>query len=577
MRFPLFGLALIAVACAGPRTPAPTSPVPAAQPPTPQALAAGAPSSPVLPPVPLVIGPLVLKVVYPTSNALIQSRDSNFIFGSTGNGNSLLTINGTAVHVWPNGAYLAFLPLPTADSPRYDLVASVGGDTARLSHPIRLQPPQPTSSDSVHVDSLVADSLRIARARADSMHADSVRNGSRRGGKPAMTTAAHDTVIPRLTARDSALTYVALASLPDSVTPDTDRVVIGRPVPAGTYKWFLLPGTVLRQTGRDGEFVRVRLDDALDIWVAAADAVALPAGAPPPSRVVGNLRVAAGDEYTDLVLPMGGRPAYAVEESGRDVILTLYGTRATTDVVAYRPNDPLVRTVEWMQESADRARYTVHLRERPFGYLVLWQNGTLVLRLRHRPQVDPQRPLRGLTIAVDPGHPPIGATGPTGLWEAQATLWVGERRAALLRERGATVLMTRTTMEPVALGDRPTIARRGNAQLLVSIHLNALPDGINPFKVQGTGTYFFQPHAEGLARAVQRGLVARMALPDLGVFYDNLALTRPTWMPAILCEGAFMMMPDQEAALRTPQFEDAYARGIADGIEEYLRGLPADR
>ena len=580
MRFPLFGVALVTLACAGPRTPATTAPAPASPPPpppTPQALAAGAPSSPLLPRVPLVVGPLALKVVYPASNALIQSRDSNFIFGSTGNGNAVMTINGTPVHVWPNGAYLGFLPVPGADASRYDLVASVGGETARLSHPIRLLPPLPTTSDSAHVDSLVADSLRIARARADSMHADSVHNSSRRGGKASLTVAARDTVAHRLTASDTALTYVALGNLADSVTADTDRVIIGRPVPAGTYKWFLLPGTVLRQTGRDGEFVRVRLDDALDIWVAATDAVALPVGAMPPSRLVGNVRVVPGDEYTDLALPMGGRPAYSVEESGRDVILTLYGTRATTDVVAYRPNDALVRTVEWMQEGAERARFTVHLRERPFGYLVLWQNGTLVLRLRHRPRVDPQRPLGGLTIAVDPGHPPIGATGPTGLWEAQATLWVGERLAAMLRERGATVLMTRTTMDAVALGDRPTIARRGNAQLLVSIHLNALPDGINPFKVQGTGTYFFQPHAEALARAVQRGLVARMALPDLGVFYDNLALTRPTWMPAILCEGAFMMIPDQEAALRTPQFEDAYARGIADGIEEYLRGLPADR
>ena len=489
----------------------------------------------------------------------------------------MLTINGASVHVWPNGAYLAFLPVPAADAPRYDLVTFVGGDTTRLSHPIRLLPPLPNRADSAHVDSLVADNLRVARERADSVDADSVRNASRRVGRAAVTTAARDTVVPRLTARDTALTYVALGNLPDSVIADTDRVIIGRPVPAGTYKWFLLPGTVLRQTGRDGDFVRVRLDDALDIWVAATDAVALPANATPPSRVVGNVRVAAGESFTDLALPIGGRPAYSVEESGRDVILTLYGTRATTDIVAYRPDDPLVRTVEWMQEGADRARFTVHLRERPFGYLVLWQNGTLVLRLRHRPQIDPERPLRGLTIAVDPGHPPIGATGPTGLWEAQATLWVGERLAAILRERGATPLMTRTTMDPVALGDRPTIARRGNAQLLVSIHLNALPDGINPFRVQGTGTYFFQPHAEALARAVQRGMVARMALPDLGVYYDNLALTRPTWMPAILCEGAFMMMPDQEAALRTPEFADAYARGIADGIEEYLRGLPADR
>jgi N-acetylmuramoyl-L-alanine amidase len=181
-----------------------------------------------------------------------------------------------------------------------------------------------------------------------------------------------------------------------------------------------------------------------------------------------------------------------------------------------------------------------------------------------------------MIIAIDPGHPPIGATGPTGLWEPQATLWVGERVERMLRERGATVVMTRTTMGPVELGFRPVIARRADAHALVSIHLNALPDGVNPFRAHGTGTYFFRAHAEPLARAVQRGMVARMGLPNHGVFYDNLALTRPTWMPSILCEGAFLMMPDQEAALRTPEFQEAYARGIVDGLESWFRSLADD-
>jgi N-acetylmuramoyl-L-alanine amidase len=545
MRFTSIVLLVLTAGCGGSLTPLPApgpSPRPVA--PTPDALASGAASSPVLPAVPLVTGPLAPRVTYPVANSVVQSRDSNFIFGSIGNGNAQLTINGTPVHVWPNGAYLAYLPVPPADAPQYDLVATVGADTARFTLPIRFPPP-PASADSL------ADSATAVAAATDSTR--------------------------RLTVPDTAPVYVALGAVPDSVIADSDRVIIARPIPRGTYKWFLLPGTVLRQMGRDSDYVKVRLDSALDVFVATADAIAMPAGTTSPVRVVGNGRVVPAPEYTDLVLPMRTRPAYAVEESGDDVILTLYGVRATTDIIAYRAGDTMVRTVEWMQETSDRARYTVHLRDRPFGYLVLWENGNFILRLRQRPAIDPRRPLAGLTIAVDPGHPPIGATGPTGLWEPQATLWVGEHLAAILRDRGANVLMTRTTMDPVALGDRPTFARRNNAHLLVSIHLNALPDGINPFRVQGSGTYFFRAHAEPLARAVQRGLVARMGLPDLGVYYDNLALARPTWMPSILCEGAVLMMPDQEAALRTPQFQEAYARGIADGIEEYFRALPNDR
>ncbi|HEX8850678.1 MAG TPA: N-acetylmuramoyl-L-alanine amidase [Gemmatimonadaceae bacterium] len=547
-------------------------PAPEPATPSPEAVANGAPSSPVLPPVPLVAGPLAPRVVYPTANAVIQSRDSNFIFGSTGNGNAALTINGQPVHVWPNGAYLAWLPVPTADAPRYDLVATLGADTARMSLPVRLLPPPAAPVDSIRADSLT-DSARVARAAVDTSRRATTRSDS------AKRLATIPDTTKRAVLPDTTPVFVVLGGTPDSTLSDTDRVVIGRPTPGGTYKWFFLPGTVVRQVSRDGGFTRVRLDSSLDVWVNAADATPAPAGTTAPVRVAGNARVVPAAEWLDLVIPIGARPPYAVEERGSDLVLTLYGTRATTDIIAYRANDPAVRTVEWMQETSDRASFTVHLRDRPFGYLVLWDSASssIVLRTRRRPTIDRARPLAGLTIAVDPGHPPIGATGPTGLWEPQATLWVGQRVERLLRERGANVFMTRTTMDPVGLGDRPMMARRVNAHALVSIHLNAFGDGINPFRSHGTGTYFFRAQAEPLARAVQRGMVARMKLPNLGVYYDNLALARPTWMPSILCEGAFLMFPDQEAALRTPQFQEAYARGIVDGIEAYFRDLPDDR
>ena len=36
---------------------------------------------------------------------------------------------------------------------------------------------------------------------------------------------------------------------------------------------------------------------------------------------------------------------------------------------------------------------------------------------------------------------------------------------------------------------------------------------------------------------------------------------------------AFVIMPDQEAALRTPQYQDAYATAIVHGLETYFASL----
>jgi N-acetylmuramoyl-L-alanine amidase len=358
--------------------------------------------------------------------------------------------------------------------------------------------------------------------------------------------------------------------------PDTDRVINARPVPGGTYKWFLLPGTTLELTGKMGGFTRVRLDSGLEVWLADGDVVPLPSGTPVPRRVTLNARVRTAPDWVDVVIPIQGgeRPAYFVDEGARSLTVTLYGTRANTDIINYADNDTLLRTVEWKQVLDDRAELDLALRQPLYGYLVLWEDGNLVVRVRRRPTIDERNPLRGLTIAVDPGHPPIGATGPTGLYEANAVLPVGEKVRQLLEQRGARVVMTRTTSDPVELGLRPIIARRENAHAYVSIHLNAYGDGVNPLVARnGSGTYFFHKLSEPLARPVERGLVRRMGLPNLGVYYDNLAVVRPSWMPMVLTEGAFVIIPEQEAAMRTPEFQARYAQGIVEGLEEYFRWL----
>ena len=563
-----------------------------------------------LPPVPLAEGALAPRVQYPPSGHLIQARDSTFIFGEVGHGRAELTINGTRVPVLPNGAWLAYLPVPPAASPRYEIVAVLEGDTARLEHAVRVLPARP---DVTNATTLVVDSASVlpspglalpdsefvevaVRAPFDAtvtLEADSAAalaliadatplGGARwsravpaavlRGGGTLVAARGTDTV--RLTIPAVAAVAGRWVELGSTIAPgDTDRVIAARPIPAGTYKWFLLPGTRARITGRSGDFIRVALDDALDVWVASSDVTLLPDGTPPPRRTAGNARVVASEAWVDLVIPTGDRPPLLVEQLPNALQLTLYGTRATTDIIRYPSTDTLVRRVRWEPVAADRVVFTIELSRAPYGYLVMWRDGALVLRVRRPPSVDRGRPLRGLTIAVDAGHPPAGSTGPTGLYEAIPALAIARRLESILTDRGATVLMTRTGDSAVALGERPIMARRANAHALVSIHLNALPDGVNPFSAHGTGTYFFHPQAEPLARTVQAGMVRRMGLRDLGIYYDNLALARPTWMPAVLCEGAFIMMPEQEAALRTADFQQRYALGVADGLERYFRGL----
>ena len=42
-------------------------------------------------------------------------------------------------------------------------------------------------------------------------------------------------------------------------------------------------------------------------------------------------------------------------------------------------------------------------------------------------------------------------------------------------------------------------------------------------------------------------------------------------MPSVLTEGLFMMLPDQEAALRSADGRHRYAQAVLDGLRDYLK------
>jgi N-acetylmuramoyl-L-alanine amidase len=334
------------------------------------------------------------------------------------------------------------------------------------------------------------------------------------------------------------------------------------------------------------DFVRIQLDSTQEAWVLRSELQAhnistitpgkFVGDSAAPVRRVGEIRIEPGPDWIDVAIPMTGPPPpYLVEETDRTISLLLYGvTGAPVVSMMAEPSDSYLNSISSSTPEQSRVRYTINLNSAPFGYLALWQNGTLTFRVRRPPRIaDTASPLRGLTITIDPGHPPAGATGPTLFYEGDAVLQVGFRVRDLLAQRGVNVVMTRTTPDPVDLGLRAIISRRANAHAFVSIHLNAFPDGVNPFVNNGSLTLYFWPHSIPLGVATQAALLAELGLRDNGTKFQNIAVARGTWMPSILTEGAFIIMPDQEAAMRTPTYQEAYATAIVRGLETYFASL----
>jgi N-acetylmuramoyl-L-alanine amidase len=358
----------------------------------------------------------------------------------------------------------------------------------------------------------------------------------------------------------------------DTAGVGSDSVLAGRPAPNATYHWFFPAGTRAVVDGRWNDQARLRLSRTTAAWVDAADVQPLPPGTPPPSGVAGSMRLTPGEASVVLRVPLPARVPFRVDESEHVLRLTLYGVAADMNWIQYGGTDAFVELVEFAQPAEDEVVITTTLAQPVWGYRTAWRGNDLLLEIRRPPPIDPAHPLVGRVIAVDAGHPPGGATGPTGVREADVALAVALEAARLLEERGASVVLTRTADSAVGLADRPRLAEAAGAELLVSIHANALPDGMNPFVNSGTSVYFFHPRAAALARAIDRALVREFGARDLGVGRGDLALARPTWMPAVLIEGLFLMLPDHETVLASGEGQQRYARGIVEGLTVFLQG-----
>lgn len=556
------------------------------------------------------------------SSYVLTAHDSSFVFGSAGRGDAIVTVNGQRVDVYSTGGWIAWLPLDGDSVQRFDVVATAGGDTARYSlvaprrprfvaplwgawidttawaptgdrwvRPREGLPFTVRATPGAEVRLVTASDTMWFLAQADRYVAWRVGSVGPDPGPvttPAGAPALDDSAWARLeviagadTARqrwplrlgtvDPMHPTLVVVNDDTAHTGTTDSTLAGRPAPNATYHWFFPTGTVAAVSGRWNDQVRLQLSGESVAWVDARDVQPLPDGTPPVRGVARASRLTTSPRSVTLRVPLPAKIPFRVDETERTLAITLYGVAADMDWIRYGGTDPFVREIAFSQPLADQTIVTMRLSDPVWGYRTRWDGNDLLLEVRRPPAIDRAHPLRGRRIALDPGHPPGGAIGPTGVREPDVVLAVALKAKQLLEQRGAAVVLMRSSDSAVSLVERLAGAERADADVLVSVHANALPDGVNPFVNSGTSVYYFHPRSIPLARAMDRALVRQFGVGDLGMGRGDLALARPTWMPAVLLEGLFMMLPQQEAVLASDQGQWRYARGIVAGLQEFLR------
>ncbi|MGF1933585.1 MAG: N-acetylmuramoyl-L-alanine amidase [Nostoc sp. ChiQUE02] len=331
-------------------------------------------------------------------------------------------------------------------------------------------------------------------------------------------------------------------------------------------------GTRATVTGREGEWLRLDYG----AWINSKETRILP-GAVPPQTIIRSVGYRQLPSATEIVFPLQVPVPVSLQQSEQALALTLYNTTAQTDIIRLDDN-PLIYRLDWQQEAPGQVKYTFNLKKaQQWGYKLRYDGTTLVLALRHPPKIGNTRrkPLANFKIVLDPGHggKESGASGPTGYLEKDVNLVISKLLRDELVKRGATVVMTREDDKEVSLVERQAIISQEEPAIALSIHHNSLPDDGDAEKTKGFAAFWYQPQAHSLAIFLQTYVVKKLGKPSYGVFWDNLALTRPAVAPSVLLELGFMSNPDEFEQVVNPVEQKKMANAIAQGITEWFRSI----
>ena len=352
----------------------------------------------------------------------------------------------------------------------------------------------------------------------------------------------------------------------------TDSVQIIRHGPRkGYFSIFQPKGVEAEIVSSEGDWYIAELSKTQKAYINKHSVEKLPKGILPPHSYLSVVRFKSSEDNLKVEFPLSGKhPFRIIEEDKRTIRIQLFGVTTDTDWIRYDFSDPLVEIATWSQPEEKMYELKLSLSKNIWGYDTYYRGNTFYFKLNKAPKNV--KKLKGKTIVIDPGHSSDkGAVGPTGLTEADANLAISLKLRDILESKGAKVIMTRDDKSHVALYDRPAIAKKADADIFVSIHNNALPDGVNPFENNGSSTYYYHPHSIVLAKYIQKELVQAVKLGDYGLYHGNLAVNRPTQYPAVLVENAFMIIPEQEALLKSDKFRKKIAKAITKGIEQFLK------
>ena len=174
------------------------------------------------------------------------------------------------------------------------------------------------------------------------------------------------------------------------------------------------------------------------------------------------------------------------------------------------------------------------------------------------------------TIVIDAGHGGKDPGAINGTYkEADAALDISHLLAEELIKKGYKAIMTRSDDTFIELYDRCKIANYYNADLFISIHLNASTNK----SAYGIETWCHPNSIKGnrFAGLVQYALISELQARDRGFKQSSgLCVLNHTKAPAILIETGFISNDDECKKLFNGEYQKRIIKAIIRAIDKFF-------
>ena len=209
-------------------------------------------------------------------------------------------------------------------------------------------------------------------------------------------------------------------------------------------------------------------------------------------------------------------------------------------------------------------------------------------RTRHPVEIIPVMavPVTNKVIILDAGHgtPDEGAESSSGTLEAPINLKITLKIQKLLESSGATVILTRSDDNSICEIDAETIREKkisdvhqrvkiGNnssADVFVSIHLNKISES----QYSGWQTFYknSDENSKKLATSIQNSLNSTISnnYDRIPHTISNVYIMKNVEIPITIVECGFLSNKEDEARLKTDEYQEQLAWGIYNGIMDYF-------